>query len=618
MEAYINGKPYAFESGETILQVARRNGLYIPTLCELEDIDHTPGTCRVCLVEITRENHEETFIVTSCNTPMEKGMQVRTRTRKVRDMQRLQVELLLADHDQDCATCVRHGDCELQDVAQFVGLQHSRYFEPKNAKREKDTSSPALVRDLGKCIRCFRCVKVCRDGQGVDALVMSGKGMGAGVGVRHGLTQGASDCVSCGQCVMVCPTGALAERDETETCIDFLYNPEIVTVFQFAPAIRVGFGEEFGLPPGSNVEGQIIAALRAIGADIVLDTNFAADVVIMEEGMELLGRLRQGKRPTFTSCCPAWINFAEKHYPDILPYLSSTKSPQQCFGTIAKTYLAENMNIDPLKMRVVSIMPCTAKKDEAPRQMLKRDGRPDVDLVLTIREFARLLKREGIDLKSIEPSTFDNPWMGEYTGAAAIFGTTGGVMEAAVRTMYYVANGRELEGVIVESLRGFKNLRTATAHLGEEIGDVKLAMCHGLKETRAVVEDVLAGKSDFDFIEIMACPGGCVDGGGHLRSKKHYLKDALKRREAIYNIDTHKNLRQSHNNPLVQKMYKEYMDAPVSEKAEELLHTFYIRRRQVVHRTIRDIWREITMSTMVHSEFDKMNEAASCVLDDPS
>jgi len=615
MEAYINGKPYEFEAGETILQVARRNGLYIPTLCELEDIDHAPGTCRVCLVEIAYRNKDETFIVTACTTPMQQGMVVRTRTARVREMQRLQVELLLADHDQDCATCVRHGDCELQDVAQFVGLQRSRYFDPQNVQREVDRSSPALTRDLGKCIRCFRCVKICREGQGVDALVMIGKGMGAGVGLRNGLTQGASDCVTCGQCVLVCPTGALAERDETEFCIDYLYDPEIVTVFQFAPAIRVGFGEEFGLPPGSNVEGQIIAALRAIGADIVLDTNFAADVVIMEEGMELLGRLQKGKRPTFTSCCPAWINFAEKHYPDILPYLSSTRSPQQCFGAIAKTYLAEKMNIDPRRMRVVSIMPCTAKKDEATRQMFKQDGVPDVDLVLTIREFARLLKREGIDLKSLEPSGFDNPWMGAYSGAAAIFGTTGGVMEAAVRTMYYVANGRELEGVVVESLRGFDNVRTAIADLGGEIGQVRLAMCHGLKGTRAMVEDVLAGRADFDFIEVMACPGGCVDGGGHLRSKKHYLKDALKRRAAIFDIDRQKQVRQSHNNPLVQKMYEDYMQAPLSEKAEELLHTFYIRRRQVVHRTIRDIWREITMSTMVHSEFDKMNESASCVFD---
>ena len=616
MQAYINGKSYAFVPSETILEVARRNGLYIPTLCELADIDHRPGTCRVCLVEVRRKDDTQPFIVTACNTPMEDGMHVRTRTSQVRRMQRLQVELLLADHDQDCATCIRHGDCELQDVAQFVGLQRSRYHSPEQAKsRIKDTSSSAIIRDLGKCIRCFRCVKICREEQGVDALVMTGHGMQAGVGVRHGKTQGSSDCVSCGQCVLVCPTGALAERDETETCIDYLYDPDVVTVFQFAPAIRVGFGEEFGLEPGTNVEGRIISALRAIGADIVLDTNFAADIVIMEEGLELLKRLQEGKRPTFTSCCPAWINFAEKHYPDILPFLSSTKSPQQCFGSLAKSWLPRKMGLDADKVRVVSIMPCVAKKDEITRPMLRPNGVPDVDLVLTVREFARLLKREGIDFAALTPSTFDNPYMGEYSGAGAIFGTTGGVMEAAVRTMYYVVNGEELPGIEITSLRGFDQVRTATAPLGGIIGDVKLAMCHGLKGVRAMVEDVLAGRADYDFIEVMACPGGCVDGGGHLRSKKHYLPYALKRREAIYEIDRHKNVRQSHNNPMVKKLYADYLGEPLSAVAHNLLHTRYMARRQETRRSIRDIWREITMSTLVHSEFDKMNETEACKLD---
>lgn len=617
MQSYINGHSLEVVQGETILEAARRSGHYIPTLCELADIDHTPGTCRVCLVEITTYGSEESHIVTACNTPFKPGMRVLTRTPRVREMQRLQVELLLADHDQDCAACIRHGDCELQDVAQFVGLQRSRFQMPEVAKsRPRDASSPALTRDLTKCIRCFRCVKICRDGQGVDALVMTGSGMQAAVGTRNGLSQGASDCVTCGQCVLVCPTGALAERDETESVIDFLYDPEIITVFQFAPAIRVGFGEELGLPAGSNVEGQIIAALRAIGADIVLDTNFAADLVIMEEGTELLGRLREGKRPTFTSCCPAWINFAEKHYPDIFPYLSSTSSPQQCFGAIAKTYLPEKMHLDPAKVRVVSIMPCTAKKDEAARLMFQRDGVRDVDVVLTIREFARLLKRENIDLKKLEPSTFDNPYMGDYSGAGAIFGTTGGVMEAAVRTMYYVLNGHELDGIEVTALRGFENVRTATANLGGDVGEVKLAMCHGLKGTRAMVEDVLAGRADFDFIEIMACPGGCVDGGGHLRSKKAYLPHALKRREAIYDIDRKKQVRQSHNNPLVKKLYEDYLGEPLGALSHQYLHTHYIRRRQQIHRTIKDIWRDITMSTLVHSEFDKMSETASCPLND--
>ncbi len=613
MNAYINGKVVDVRDNETILEAARRTGQYIPTLCELADIDHTPGTCRVCLVEVLSQGSDTAYVATSCTTPLVAGMQVFTRTRRVREMQRLQVELLLADHDLNCATCARHGDCELQDVAQFVGLTQSRFHDPAVAKsRGRDDSSPALVRDMGKCIRCLRCVTVCRQEQGVDALVVTGSGLNSRVEPRLSTSQGASDCVSCGQCVLVCPTGALAEKDETETVVDYLYDPAIVTVFQFAPAIRVGFGEEFGLQPGTNVEGQIISALRALGADVVLDTNFAADIVIMEEGSELLGRLREGKRPTFTSCCPAWINFAEKLYPDILPYLSSTRSPQQCFGAIAKTYLPEKMNLDPDRIRVVSIMPCTAKKDEAARPVLFHNGRRDVDVALTIREFARLLKRENIDLAHLPPSTYDNPYMGEYTGAAAIFGTTGGVMEAAVRSIYYLVNGKELAGIEIDSLRGFDNVRVARVDLGAPVGEVKLAMCHGLKGVRAMVESVLAGKADFDFIEVMACPGGCVDGGGHLRSKKAYLPHALQRREAIYAIDRKAAVRQSHNNPMVQQLYKDFLEAPLSHKAHELLHTHYIQRRTVLKRTIRDIWREITMNTLVHSEFDAMEETASC------
>jgi ferredoxin hydrogenase gamma subunit len=613
MHAYINGKEVSINAEETILEASRRTGHYIPTLCELADIDHAPGTCRVCLVEVKAQGMRESRIVTACNTPITPGMDVRTRTKRVREMQRLQVELLLADHDQDCATCIRHGDCELQDVAQFVGLKQSRFHDEKRAKsRPRDDSSPALVRDMSKCVRCQRCVTVCRNEQGVDALVLVGSGQNLNIAPRNGLNQGASDCVSCGQCVLVCPTGALAEKDETELVVDYLSDSDIVTIFQFAPAIRVGFGEEFGLPPGANVEGQIITALRSIGADIVLDTNFAADIVIMEEGSELLRRLAEGKRPTFTSCCPAWINFAEKHYPEILPYLSSTRSPQQCFGAIAKTYLPEKMGLDPKRVRVVSIMPCTAKKDEAARRILNHNGVRDVDVVLTIREFARLLKRENVDLAKLPPSTFDNPYMGDYTGAAAIFGTTGGVMEAAVRSMYFLANGKELDSAEIWALRGFERARDARLDLGGGVGKVKLALRHGLKSVRAVVEEVLTGQADYDVIEIMACPGGCVDGGGHLRSKKAYLPHALKRREAIYAIDRKAPVRQSHNNPLVQKLYKDYLGAPLSHQAHELLHTHYIARRHELKRTIRDIWREISLGTMVHSEFDRMEDVGAC------
>lgn len=597
----LNGKAVTAYPNETILAAARRHDFYIPTLCELADIDHTPGTCRVCLVEIQMPGQANTHMVTACNTPVKEGLAVETRTKKVRDMQKLQVELLMADHLQDCATCIRHGTCELQDVAQFVGLKENRFFDPiRVATREIDRSSPAMVRDMTKCIRCQRCVTVCRNYQEVDALVVAGTGLDTAIGLRHGKNQKDSTCVTCGQCVLVCPTGALAEKDETDRVLDYIYDPEITTVLQFAPAIRVGFGEEFGMPPGTNVEGQIIAASRKLGVDIVLDTNFGADVVIMEEGTELLHRLGERKRPTITSCCPAWINFAEVHYPELLPLLSSTRSPQAVVGAIAKTYLPVKMGLDPKKIRVISIMPCTAKKDEIVRPQLGEDDMPNVDVVLTTREFARLLKREGLDLNAIEPSTFDNPYMSEYSGAGVIFGTTGGVMEAALRTVYKVVNGKELDKIELTQLRGFEGVRSATVDLGGNIGEVKIAMAHGLGETRALMEAIKAGEADFDFIEIMACPGGCVDGGGTLRSKKQYLPYALKRRETMFGIDRNAKVRQSHNNEQVKALYRDFLGSPNSEKAHHLLHTFYNDRKVEMELTVKEIWGEIKMSTMVY------------------
>ncbi len=599
VNATINGKPVTAETNEMILSCARRYEIYIPTLCELQDIDHAPGTCRVCLAEIRMPDSDEPKIVTACNTPVLDGMQILTHTPRVRKMQRLQVELLMADHNQDCATCVRHGNCELQDVSQFVGLRTNRFFDPARVvARAVDLSSSAMVRDMTKCIRCQRCVALCRDGQGVDALVITGTGQETAVGLHYGHTQKESTCVSCGQCLLVCPTGALGERDETDAALDMLYDPDIITIFQFAPAVRVGFGEEFRMPPGTNVEGQIISALRKLGADIVLDTNFAADVVIMEESTELLRRLAEKSRPTFTSCCPAWINFAEGNYPDLLPLLSSTKSPQQVLGKIAKTYLPERMGLDPARIRVISIMPCIAKKDERGRTQLADKGVPEVDLVLTTREFARLLRRQGINFAALEPSTFDNPYMTEYSGAGAIFGTTGGVMEAAVRTMYKTVTGKELEQVELTDLRGFDGVRTASLQVGDHT--VKVAMCHGLKPAREIAEAVRAGTADYDFIEIMACPGGCVDGGGTLRSKKSYMPYAKKRRETMFAIDSNAKIRHSHDNLQVKALYDDFLERPYSEKAHHLLHTYYTDRHITMVRTVKEIWNEITMSTMVY------------------
>lgn len=593
MEAFINGRSVAFEAGDTILATARRAGCYIPSLCELADIDHQPGTCRVCLVEARRVGQDVAHVVTACNTPMEEGLAVATRTPKIRAMQKLQTELLLADHDEECATCTRHGDCELQDVAQFVGLDQQRFRNPAWTKaRPVDRGSSILTRDMNKCIRCQRCVAVCRDVQGIDALTITERGIGTCVELR-GTVEADSPCVGCGQCVMVCPTGALAERDDTERVIDHLYDPAIVTVFQFAPAVRVGFADEFGI---DNAEGQIITALRQMGADVVIDTNFAADLVIMEEGTEVVRHIQEGKRPTFTSCCPGWVNFVEKHYPAIIPHLSSTRSPQQCLGSLAKTFLAERMAIDPRAMRVISIMPCTAKKDEMARPQFEHDGIRDVDVVLTIREFARLLRREGIDLRTLESGTFDNPHIGGYSGAGAIFGTTGGVMEAAVRSAYFFVNGRELPETEVTALRSFDNIRAVEVTLNDALPPIKLAICHGLKAAREVVEGILSGRFDFDFIEVMACPGGCVTGGGHIKRKHSYRPAEKKKRVTLFDIDSHRKVRQSHNNPQIQKLYAEYLGEPMSKRAHDLLHTWYGDRKARVEVAAQNIWREIRLT----------------------
>ncbi len=596
MNASINGRDYTFEPGETILQVARRNGIFIPTLCHFRPLDHKPGTCRVCLAEVT-DRHGHTEMLTTCNTPMEEGMRINTRSSRVRSMQRLQVELIFADHDQDCAACARHGDCELQDLAEYVGLATNRFAPRISHDRPFDDTMRGMVRDMTKCIRCLRCVEVCRKVQGVAALTVDGTGTGTHIGVGMAPSQNTSACIQCGQCTLVCPTGALAERDENDDVLDYLANPELTTVFAFAPSVRVVIGEEFGMTPGENVEGRIVAALRRLGADIVIDTDFAADVVIMEEGTELLGRIRNGGRlPMFTSCCPGWINYAEKHCPDILPYLSTTRSPQAVSGSLVKTYLAEKSGIAPKKIRTISIMPCTAKKDEAARPQLHVHGTPDTDVVLTVRELSRLFRRCGIDLASVEPEPFDNPYMSDSTGAAVIFGATGGVMEAAVRTVYAVLNNRELPGVDVMPVRGTEGLREADVDLGEGNGVIKVAVAHGLGNARKLAEQALAGESPYTFIEVMACPGGCIAGGGTCRIKQDYQPHAAERRKGLFTADNKMPRRQSHNNPQIKKLYEEFLGEPNSHKAHELLHTHYTDRSKVQTETISATKKKLTLT----------------------
>ena len=575
----INGREYDFAEGETILEVARRNQIFIPTLCRFAPLKHEPGTCRVCLVKVTDEHG--TRMTTSCDTRMLAGMRVDTLSKEVRERQRTQVELLFADHDQNCVACARHGDCELQDLGQAVGLTQNRFAETLHpcAARPLDLSANGIIRDMSKCVRCLRCVEVCRTIQGVHALTIDGKGLETCIGVGLAPNQSTSACVQCGQCILVCPTGALSERDDNDQVLDWLTDPEITTVFSFAPSVRVLLGEEFGFEPGTNVEGRIVAALKSLGADIVTDTDFGADVVIMEEGTELLSRIReQGVLPMFTSCCPGWINYAEKHYPLILPHLSTTRSPQGVQGSLAKTYLPAKMSIDAKRIRTISIMPCTAKKDECARPELAPNGVRDTDRVLTVREFARLLRRTGIDLGKLAPAPLDNPYMSDSTGAAVIFGTTGGVMEAAIRTVYAVLNGKELEGIDVHAIRGLDGLREAEINLGPEYGTIKVAIAHTLRNARKLAEQAVRGESPYTFIEVMACPGGCVNGGGIPRVKGEYHLGGRRRRHGLFCLDQNMPRRQSHNNPQIKRLYEEFLDAPNSEKAHHLLHTHYSDR----------------------------------------
>jgi NADP-reducing hydrogenase subunit HndD len=569
----IDGIEIQVPSDYTVLQAAQKAGVHIPTLCYLKDINQI-GACRVCLVEIERARG----LQASCVYPVSEGLKVHTHTPAVMQARKAVVELLLSNHPMECLTCSRNTNCELQTLAKQLGIEEVR-FKGERKEYDLDLSSPSIQRDASKCILCRRCVAVCNEVQKVGVLGLINRGFETTVGPAFKRGLGEVNCTNCGQCINVCPVGALKETDHTKRVWAALANPEKHVVVQTAPSVRAAIGEEFGLPIGTPVTGKMVAALRRMGFDKVFDTDFTADLTILEEGNELLERLNNGgKLPLITSCSPGWVNFCEHNYPEFIENLSSAKSPQAMFGALAKTYYAQTANVDPATIYSVSIMPCTAKKYECARPELKDSGFTDVDAVLTTREFAKMIKEAGIDFNNLPDEDFDAP-MGTSTGAGVIFGTTGGVMEAALRTVYEVVSGETLESVDFQAVRGLEGIKEAVVNI-PKLGDVKVAVAHGLKNAADLLDRVREGKAQYHFIEIMGCPGGCVGGGGQpiVTSAQRLAMDEdyrVLRAKAIYAEDKNKPLRKSHENPAIEEIYEKFLGKPLGEKSHHLLHTTY-------------------------------------------
>ena len=571
----IDGIDVEVEKGTSVLEAARKVNIDIPTLCFLKGIN-AAGDCRMCLVEIEGRR----ALTPSCNTLAEDGMIVRTNTDKVNDARRVVLDLILSTHNRDCLTCVRNGNCELQELCKKFGITDIE-FEGEKAKEKIDDLSPSIVRDASKCIMCKRCVAACKNIQNISAIDVAGRGFESRIATTHDKSLNEVNCTFCGQCIAACPVGALKEKDDTQKVWRKIRDKDTYTVVQVAPAVRVALGEEFGLPIGTNVKGKMVTAHRKMGFDKVFDTNTGADFTIVEEANEFVERLTKNETiPMITSCSPGWVRFIEMNYPELLGHLSSCKSPHQMFGAILKSYYAKKAEIDPAKMFVVSVMPCVAKKFERSRKELKNDDLDNVDAVITTRELARMIKQANIDFVNLEETEFDDP-MGEATGAAAIFGTTGGVMEAALRTAYETVTGKELEKVDFEQVRGETGIKKASIDLdGKEI---KVVVAHGLGNARKVLDEIKEGKADYQFVEIMACPGGCIMGGGQpiVSSKKRMDVDVRKlRAQALYTIDRESKFRKSHENPALKKIYEEYLEKPGSYRAHKLLHTHYVEREK--------------------------------------
>jgi NADH-quinone oxidoreductase subunit G/NADP-reducing hydrogenase subunit HndD len=568
----INGQNIEAENGSTILRAALKANIHIPTLCYLPEVQAI-GACRVCLVEIEGMGS----LQAACVFPASEGLKVHTNTENVRKARKFSVELLLSNHPMDCLACARNLNCELQKIAYELGVNEVPYTGGKS-QGGIDDSSLSISRDNSKCILCRRCIAVCENVQTVFALALQGRGFETRVETAFGNGLGNVACTNCGQCVLVCPVGAITEKDHTEGVWNALSDPSKFVIIQDAPAVRAALGEEFGYQPGTLVTGKMLSAARRLGFDRVFDTNFTADLTIIEEGNELLKRVKEGGTlPLITSCSPGWIKFVEHFYPELLPHLSTCKSPQQMLGALAKTYFAEKEGINPEDIVVVSVMPCTAKKFECSRPEMNDSGYKDVDYVLTTREFAKMIKEAGIDFRNLEEGTYDNP-MGEYTGAATIFGATGGVMEAALRTTYELVTGKTLENLDFTAVRGIEGIKEASIPI-EGIGNVKVAVANGLGNARKLMERIKNGDADYHFIEIMACPGGCIGGGGQPIPVNNEIRKL--RAQALYNEDKSLNYRKSHENPSIKKIYKEFLIEPLGEKSHHLLHTKYTPRSKL-------------------------------------
>ncbi len=567
----VNGRKIQARAGETVLEACERSGIRIPTLCHLAHLTPT-GACRMCVVEVEGQRN----LIPSCAFPVSEGMKVRTHSPRATQARQVILELLTSNHPDDCLYCVRNADCRLRELAAELGVRGRRFFGSKLCYH-LDNSSPSLVRDPAKCILCGKCVRVCEEVQGVGCLDFVGRGSKTVVGTAFNQGLNVSSCVNCGQCIMACPTGALSEQNSIPAVLAAIQNPNLTVVVQHAPSVSISLGEEFGLKPGTDIAGTMTAALRQLGFDRVFDTSFGADLTIMEEASELVSRIQKGgPLPMMTSCSPGWIKYVEEFHPAFISHLSTCRSPQAMVGAMAKSFFAEREKLDPAKIFSVSVMPCVAKKFEANRPELSRDGIPDIDAVLTTRELARMIRMRGIDLHLLKPEGADTPF-GERSTAGKLFGASGGVMEAALRTAHFLLTGKELEDLRIQAVRGLEGVKQASM----KIGDLELhaAVVSGLGNARALLEEIKAGRSDLHFIEVMTCPGGCINGGGQSHATS---PEALKARlQALYTIDRDGVVRTAHGNESVQRLYREYLGAPLGEKSHRLLHTHYGPREVV-------------------------------------